>query len=299
MRRITIILTLTLTLFSIHCFAQNRSRINVITEKLGENLYFITTNAGGNLCIYVGEDGIYLVDSDYEQLFEKVKAAIDKVSDKPVKYLINTHWHFDHVGGNVKFKESGAVIIAHTNVRKRMATEQTIGILNTKVPASPKKALPMITYDKSVTFHENGQEIKVFHIADAHTDGDSVIHFKDANVIHMGDIFFNPGYPFVDVTNGGSINGMITAVEDILMICDDKTKIIPGHGPIGDKASLEAYWIVLRKSRDIVAALMDQGKSLDQIIQADPLAEIVKKNKLGIFPSDKFIEMVFRSLEKK
>lgn len=291
-------LALVLYVLSASVFAQDPAKVKIETTRLADKVYMMQTRIGGNLGVCAGEDGVILVDSEYAGLGAKVKEAIASISPEPVKFVINTHWHFDHTGGNKYFHDGGSVIVAHENVRRLMADDQYIGIINRDVPASPKEALPAVTFTDSVTFLLNGEEIEVFHTPNAHTDGDGVVHFRKANVIHAGDIFFNTGYPFIDVTNGGNINGMIAAVEMILKRCNDETKIIPGHGPLSDKAGLESYLAMLREFRDIISKEIDMGKDLKAILKAKPTAELDKKWGQGAFPPNLFTEMVYRSFQK-
>ncbi|MCP4249053.1 MAG: MBL fold metallo-hydrolase, partial [bacterium] len=207
--------------------AQDLEDVEIETTKVAENLYMLV-GAGGNIGLSVGPDGAFLIDDQFAPLTEKITAAIKAVTEAPIRFVVNTHWHFDHTGGNENLGKAGAVIVAHENVRRRMSTEQFIAAFDRRVPASPPGALPVITFADAVTFHLNGDELHVFHVAPAHTDGDSIVHFRKANVLHLGDTFFDGMYPFIDVSAGGSIAGMIEAVDRALKLCDDKTKIIPG-----------------------------------------------------------------------
>ena len=216
---------------------------------------------GGNIGVSTGDDGVFLIDDEYAPLTDKVTAAISLLSDKPIRFLVNTHWHGDHTGGNENLGKAGVVIVAQENVRKRMSVEQFLEAFGEKVAPSPKVALPVITFTDAVTFHMNGDDIRVFHVAPAHTDGDSIIQFQRANVVHMGDVFFNGMYPFIDVSTGGDLEGMIAAVDQVLPMLDAGTKIIPGHGPVSDKATLGRYREMLAAVRDAVKPLVAAGKS--------------------------------------
>jgi len=266
---------------------------------VGKNVHMLGVGAGGNLAVCAGKDGIVVVDSEYARLTGKVKAAIAAISDQPVKYLINTHWHFDHVGGNESFAKAGSLIVAHENVRKRMAVDQVIGLAGRKVPASPEMALPIFTYTRAITLHFNGDEIAVVHIPLAHTDGDSIVHFRKANVLHTGDIFFNGGYPFIDIKAGGNIDGMIAAVEAILKMCDDKTRIIPGHGPVATRADLEKYGSMLREFRAAIFREIEAGKDLEAILAARTTAALDRQWGRAFFPPGRFTRIVFHSLKNK
>ncbi len=277
--------------------AQEENRFEVKTIDLGNGVSMISTGAGGNLAVCVGDDGVFLVDSEYAPLAAKVKTAIAALSPESVAYVLNTHWHFDHVGGNELFAGDGALIVAHENVRARMATGQRIEVINVQVPPSPEAALPAVTFSDTITFRLNGEEIRVYHPEAAHTDGDSVVVFGKANVIHAGDVVFYPGYPFINISSKGSIDGVIAAVKGILKICDDETKIIPGHGPLMKKAELEEYLAMLEEFRAIIAAEIAAGKDLEAILAEKPTAELDKKWGDKIFPPHQFTEIVFRSLK--
>ena len=190
------------------------------------------TGQGGNIGLSIGEDGVFMVDDQFAPLTEKIKAAIAEKTDKPIKFVINTHWHFDHTGGNENLGKEGVVIVAHHNVRERMSKDQVIEFFQREMPASPKAALPVITFGKGITFHLNDDTIKVKHVPPAHTDGDSIVWFKQANVLHAGDLFFNGMFPFVDVAHGGSALTLARNIRDITGRFPADAKIIPGHGPL-------------------------------------------------------------------
>jgi glyoxylase-like metal-dependent hydrolase (beta-lactamase superfamily II) len=248
------------------------------------------------MALCIGQDGAFLVDSDYAPMSDKVQAAIAELDSQPVEFLFNTHWHFDHTGGNEAFGKGETLIVAHANVRRHLASDQFITIIDREVPASPAAALPKLTFSDSLTFHLNGEEIFIFHPPLAHSDGDGVVHFRRANVIHTGDIFFNFGYPFIDVSHGGTIDGMIAAVQAILLLCDGETKIIPGHGPLANKEDLQRYRNLLQEFRDIVAAEKAAGKDLPTIQAEAPTARLDAEWGGKIFPPDLFTEMVFTTL---
>ena len=227
---------------------------------------------GGNIGISAGEDGVFMVDDQFAPLTAKIQAAVAEISEQPIRFLINTHWHYDHTGGNENLGNAGAVIVAHDGVRRRLEAGGLIEFFNNQIPPAPKAALPVITFADSVTFHLNGDQIHVFHVPPAHTDGDSIVHFKKANVVHMGDLFFNGLYPFIDGSSGGSVDGVIAAAEKVLGMIDDETKIIPGHGPLAGRAELAAYVEMLQGVRAEVGALVEAGKSLEEAIAAKPTA---------------------------
>jgi glyoxylase-like metal-dependent hydrolase (beta-lactamase superfamily II) len=254
------------------------------------------TGRGGNIGVSVGEDGVFLIDDQYAPLTERIKAAVAGLSDRPARFVLNTHWHGDHTGGNENLGREGVVIVAHDQVYERMTKENFIAAFNQKVPPSPKTALPVISFNDTVTFHLNGHDIHAVHVKNAHTDGDSVVHFRDANVIHTGDVYFNGMYPFIDADSGGSLDGVIAAVDVILGLTDEKTRIIPGHGPLSDRNGVVAYRKFLVDVRDRIGAMMRDGKSIDEIRAAKPLADYEPTLGKGFLPTDKFIEVAVAAL---
>lgn len=268
---------------------QNFDKVEIRAEKLSPTTY-VLFGAGGNIGVSAGEDALFIIDDQYAPLTPKILAALKLISDKPVKFVLNTHWHGDHTGGNESMGKAGALIVAHDNVRKRMSTEQFIALFKSKVPASPKDALPVVTFSSDVTFHLNGDEIHGFHVPKAHTDGDTIIHFRKSNVIHMGDTFFNGLYPFIDVSSGGNPDGVIAAADRVLALANDATKIIPGHGPVCNKADLKVYRDMLSTVTGRVKALLKQGKTPDEIKAAKPSAEFDEKWGKAFLPPSSFID---------
>jgi cyclase len=274
---------------------QDFTNVQIQIVKAADNV-FMLIGAGGNIGVSTGKDGVFMIDTSYAPLTDKIKAAIASVSYKSIKYVVNTHWHQDHVGGNENFVEAGATVVAHDNVRKRVSTEQFIKPLNITVSPLPQSALPAITFSKDMTFHLNGDEIFVFHIERAHSDGDTIVHFKKSNVIHMGDIYFNGTYPFIDISAGGSINGMIEAVERTLLLCDGNTKVIPGHGHLSNKAELEEYLKMLVAVRDRISREIQAGKTLDAVIASQPTRDLDPVLGKGFMKPEQFIKIVYESL---
>jgi cyclase len=274
---------------------QDFSAVEVKAEKVADGIYMLT-GRGGNIGLSVGKSGTYLIDDQYAPLSDKVLGAVRAITPDPVRFVVNTHWHGDHTGGNENMGRAGALLVAHENVRRRMSTEQFTAAFNSKTPPSPEGALPVVTFADAITFHWNGDEIRVYHVPPAHTDGDAVVHFVKANVVHTGDLFFNGGYPFVDVSSGGRIDGVIAAAERILGGIDDTTRIIPGHGPVGTKADLQAYRNVLKTLRDRIAKLKAEGKGRDEVIAAKPTAEHDASWGTGFMKGDVFTGLVFDSL---
>ncbi len=281
-----------------YCQTQDFANVQIQTEKVADNI-FMLTGAGGNIGISAGNDCVFMIDSSYAPLADKIKAAITAISGKPIRYLVNTHWHLDHVGGNEYFAKSGATVVAHDNVRKRVSTEQFVKLLDKTIPPLPESALPTITFNQNINFYLNGNEIYIFNIKRAHTDGDGIIHFKKSNVIHMGDIYFNGTYPFIDLAAGGSINGMITAVRRIAQMCDQNTKVIPGHGHLSNKTELLAYLKMLVSVRDRISKEIKAGKSLDAVIASQPTRDLDEKWGKGFMKPELFVKIVYENLTSK
>ncbi|MDQ3160644.1 MAG: MBL fold metallo-hydrolase, partial [Pseudomonadota bacterium] len=208
---------------------QDFSKVEIKTSTLREGTHMLT-GSGGNMVASTGADGVFLIDDQFAPLSEKIRAALSALSEKPLRFVVNTHWHGDHTGGNENLGKAGAVIVAHDNVRKRMSVEQLVR--GSKVPASPGGALPVVTFTSDLTLHLNGDDVRVHHVAHAHTDGDALVKFERANVLHMGDVYFNGLYPFIDVDSGGSIDGVLAAVVSGLALSNDATLVVPGHGAI-------------------------------------------------------------------
>lgn len=275
--------------------AQDFSKVEIRTTKLAEHVYMIT-GAGGNLGLSVGDDATFLIDDQFAPLTERIDAAIAKVAAKPVRFIVNTHWHFDHTGGNENYGKAGALIFAHENVRKRMGTEQFIEFIKSRQPASPRAALPVVTFTDSMSLHLNGEEIRAIHVAPAHTDGDVIVHFTGSDVIHMGDVFFNEMYPFIDTSSGGRVEGVIAACDRGLALAGDATRIIPGHGPLSDRRGLQAYRDMLAAIAGRIRKLVAEGRSIDQIVAAKVTGEFDAEWGKGFIKGDKFAEMVAADL---
>lgn len=271
------------------------SAVEIRVERLAPGVA-VLFGAGGNIGLSYGEDANAVVDDQFAPLTDKILAAIATLDPDPVKFVINTHWHFDHVGGNEALGRRGAVILAHHNVRERMSTEQFLAALNQRVPASPKDALPVVTFDDGVTLHLNGDTLHIVHVRNAHTDGDALVHWQKANVLHMGDTFFHQvSFPFIDLSSGGSIDGAIAAADKGLAMSNDTTRIIPGHGPVASRAELVAYRAMLADVRAKVAAGIAANRSLVQIKAATPAARYGMPD--GFVKPDQFVETVYNSLK--
>jgi cyclase len=275
---------------------QDMSRVEIKVEKIAPGVA-VLFGAGGNIGLSYGEDGNIIVDDQFAPLTDKIAAAVATLDPDPVRFVINTHWHFDHTGGNENFGRRGAVIIAHDNVRARMSTDQFLAAMNQKVPASPKGALPVVTFGEGVTLHLNGDTLHVVHVANAHTDGDALIHWQKANVLHMGDTFFHrQSFPFIDLSSGGSIDGVIAAADKGLKLSNPQTRIIPGHGPVASRAELAGYRAMLADIRGQVAAGIRAKRTLAQIKAAKPAARYGMPS--GFIKPDAFVEAVYASLTK-
>ena len=271
--------------------------VQITTEQVVPGIYMLV-GMGGNIGVSVGEDGVFMIDDQFAPLTDKITAAIAALSDQPIRFLINTHWHYDHTGGNENLGKQGVLIVAHDNVYERMSRDTEIGAFKQVVPAAPKAALPVITFNDNVTFRLNGEEIQAVHYRNSHTDGDSVIRFKNANVIHMGDIWFNGAYPFIDVSSKGSIDGVINSIKALIELADDNTRIIPGHGPLGDRQGLRGYLEMLETVRDRMKKLIAEGKSLDQIIELKPNADYDEAMGKGFINPEQFLRNLHSDLKQ-
>ena len=281
-----------------HAFGWNFEEAEIQTEKVAEGLY-VLFGVGGNIAASIGDDGVLIVDDQFPQVMDKVQAAISKVGGGAVDYAVNTHWHFDHAEGNNALGPKGTKIVAHANARADMAKGGVINMVIAKYKQQPypEKALPVLTYDHGMQIHFNGGEIDLKNFASAHTNGDTAVFFKKQNAVHLGDVFNNAGYPFIDVGSGGSIDGMIKFCEDTLKHINENTIVIPGHGPVTDTATLKKYISMLKTVRARVAKLIEEGKTLQEIKDAKPTEDFDKvygpeTRSLG------FINRVFTSLSK-
>lgn len=296
------LLTIVLGLFlASSAKAQNPPDMTQVTIKVvpvAPGVYMLE-GMGGNIGLSVGKDDAFIIDDQYAPLSAKIKAAVATVTPKPVRFVVNTHWHFDHVGGNEAMAGSGAIIFAHENTRRRMSTEQFIQAFNMKIPASPTAALPVITFSDTITFYTNDDTVRTFHVANAHTDGDAIIFFTKANVVHMGDTFFNGRYPLIDVSSGGSLPGMIAAANQGLAMTNAETRFIPGHGPLATRADLARYRDMLVTVRERVGNLIAQRKTLKEVLDAKPLADLDAQWGNGNIKSDQFLTIVYGSLTQR
>jgi glyoxylase-like metal-dependent hydrolase (beta-lactamase superfamily II) len=251
--------------------------------------------AGGNIGVSVGEDGVVLVDDQFAPLAPKIRAALEGLTDKPIKFVLNTHFHGDHTGGNAQFGAQ-APIIAHENVRKRLQEGGTVGGMEVK-PAS-KAALPVITFNDRATIHLNGEDIRAIHFPNGHTDGDSVVFFPQSNVVHMGDDFVTYGFPFVDAHSGGSVSGMIAGVEKVLSMTPPDVKVIPGHGPLSTPEDMRKFVQMLKETRALVAQAANEGKSAGQMKQDHLLAKYEELGK-GFIKTEAWIDLLCAEATRK
>jgi len=273
---------------------QNFDTVQIRTTKLTQSIYMLEGTGAGNIGVCVGTDGTFIIDDQYAPLTEKIKVAIAKLTNKPVQFIINTHWHGDHSGGNENFGKEGAIIVSQENSRKRLEANQFFGLPPHEQAAYSKPGLPKITFTQSITFHYNGETIQIFHIADAHTNGDAIIYFQQSNVVHMGDVFVRYGFPFIDEPNGGNINGMIETIDSVVNLVNENTTIIPGHGQLSKKKDLIDYNTMLRTVRDRIKKQMDEGKTMEQIISSNPLNGYVKEGP----NANNIIRIVYNSVLK-
>jgi cyclase len=282
--------------------AQNFDSVQIKTIKVTEKIFMLQGD-GGNIGVLVGKDGIVMIDDQFAPLSGKIKTALKAISDKPVRFVINTHFHGDHTGGNENFGGEGAIIVAQDNSRLRMTSDQFMTTLDSQRKAAPYDALPKVTFTESVTLHLNDETVQVFHVKNAHTDGDAIIYFKESNVFHTGDVFVRYGLPYIDQPHGGTIDGMIKGMDQLLTIVNDSSIIIPGHGVfsstfalldnrLANKKDLLDYKSMLVTVRDRILKAMKAGKTLSQVIDMDPIKEFKSFDRKG------FIESVYESLKK-
>jgi cyclase len=278
---------------------QDFSKVEIKVTKVSGNIYLLE-GSGGNIAASVGDDGIVIVDDQFAPLADKIRAALKGITSKPLRFIINTHYHFDHTGGNLPFHD--ATIIAHDNVRKRLAQANVVGnggsAMKMDQPANPPEALPVITFAHDVTLHVNGEDIRALHAPSGHTDGDSIVFFPKSNVVHFGDDFVRYGFPFIDINGGGSSKGMIAALENALTQLPKDVKVIPGHGALATLDDVRSFLTMLKETRAVVEKAVKAGKTLQQLQQEKVLAQWEKYS--GQFVStDLFIETLYNELTGK
>lgn len=270
-------------------FAQNNQEVTIKINKLSDHVYMLI-GQGGNIGVSVGDDGVFVIDDQFGRLSPKIIAAIRTLSDKPIKFLVNTHWHGDHTGGNANFQKEGATIMAHDNVRERLKNKAKI----------TKEALPIITFNDKLNLFINDEQVAIFHIENAHTDGDALLYFTESNVLHTGDTFFKERYPYIDLKSGGSIKGYINAVKGGLMVIDDNTKIIPGHGSVSNKAEYQTFLKMLKDISSNIKTEISNGQSEEDV--AKNLSVTKTYDDLGygngFIKSERFRRVMYQSLKQ-
>lgn len=273
-------------------------QVRIKTTKVTDTIYMLE-GAGGNIGVFTGTDGVLMIDAQFAPLSDKIIETIDTLSPAPIRFLVNTSWHDDHTGGNLHMAAHGARIVAHENVRKRLSTEQFVRPLGKKYPASAPEALPKITFRTHMDFYFNGEEIRIIHHPRGHTDGDALVYFVNSNVIHTGDLVFNGSYPFIDTSSGGSLDGVILATEQILKLCDDNTKIIPGRGPLATRADVQAYHTMLVGVRKVLYGFLEQRLTLPAVELKNPLKEYNDKWGKGYITPALWLKIVYQDLAEK
>ncbi|WP_299003260.1 MBL fold metallo-hydrolase [uncultured Tenacibaculum sp.] len=279
---------------SLNLLSQEKE-VKITTEKLTDRVY-VLKGQGGNIGLFIGDNSVFMIDDQFAPLSKKIQAAIKKITDKPVTYLINTHWHGDHTGGNANFQKEGAIIVSHENVRKRMSVDQVVR--GEKRPASPKEALPVITFSEDMQFYMDEEPVLVTHIHNAHTDGDVLVYFVNSNVLHVGDAYFQGKFPYIDIDSGGSIDGYIKGIKTIMRITDANTKIIPGHGNVTTKEELKEYLQMLEDLKTQVFTEIEKGASLEEVKNNTKITENYKGYN-GWITEDKIKEAIYKSLKMK
>jgi cyclase len=294
-----LLLLLTLTTIIVNDVNAQDENVTINTTKLTDSIYMFE-GSGGNIIVSVGQDGVFMVDDQFAPLTEKIKEAISKITDQPVKFVINTHLHPDHVGGNENLGELGAIIVSHDNVRKRLSTEQFSEFFKRTIPPMSEKGLPIVTFSDNMTVYQNGEEIKIIHVDNGHTDGDSIVYFTKNNVIHVGDDFNDKSYPFIDISSGGSIDGLISSLETISSIINDETKVASGHSEISNKTKVNEFTNMLKDVRENVNQMIKSGKSLEEIITSQLTSKYdeIYYDHTSIKPED-LITFIYQSLTKK
>jgi glyoxylase-like metal-dependent hydrolase (beta-lactamase superfamily II) len=272
--------------------------VPVSIQRLRPGLHVLMSGRNGNIGVWHGADGIVVVDDSLAPLAPKVLETIRKIADGPIRFVINTHWHPDHTGGNEVLGAAGGIVVAHDKVRARMSEEQFIELVNMRIPPSPAAALPIVTFDESLTLHLNGDRLDIVHVTDAHTDGDAVLWWRAANVVHAGDVYLSGSFPFVDLDSGGTLAGLVAGVEAILARVDDATIVIPGHGPVSNRRELAEYRdmivIIGRRIREGV----EHGRSLDEVLASRPTAEYDARYGQGFMTPTRLVGILYRDLTR-
>ena len=291
MQKSAIILFLSLSGAVSTAHAQNLDEVEIRAESISDSI-FVLFGVGGNIGVLIGEDGTLIVDDQFAPLTDKLVTAIADKTDQPVRFVINTHWHYDHTDGNENFGGAGAILVSQKNSRIRMETEQFIELFNHRQAGYTKAGLPKITFEETLQFHINGETIDVFYPGRAHTNGDAIVYFRDSNVVHAGDVFVTYGLPFIDQPNGGSINGLIDAVDKIAEITDDNTVLIPGHGPLSNRHDLLEYREMLITIRDNIYKLILENRTFEDILGTNPAGNYPAE----VVSAEAFVRLVYDNL---
>ena len=271
-----------------------KKEVKIEPIKLTDQLY-VLKGKGGNIGLFIGQDGVFMIDDQFAPLTPKILIAIKKITSKPIKYLINTHWHGDHTGGNENIEKEGALIVAHNNVRKRMSVDQVVRGKSKK--ASPESALPVITFTDDMMMYFNNDDVLITHIHNAHTDGDAIIYFTKNNVLHMGDTYFQGKFPYIDLASGGSINGYIDGIEKAILLSNEETKIIPGHGNVAKRSDLKSYLKMLNAIKSNIQKEIDNKATLQEVLVNKAITEGYKSFN-GWINEEKIKTAIYKSLKK-
>ena len=272
--------------------------VEITSQRLRPGLHVLMGGRNGNIGVWNGADGIVVIDDSLAPFAPRVVEAIGRIAEGPIRFVINTHWHPDHTGGNELLGKSGGVVVAHENVRTRLSEEQFIELVNLRVPPAPAGALPVVTFDDSVTFYLNGDRLDVVHVSDAHTDGDAVLWWQAANVVHTGDVYVNGSYPFIDLDSGGSLAGLVAAIEAILARINDATVVIPGHGPVSNRRELSDYRDMIVTVGRRVREGVESGRNLEEVLASRPTAEFDARYGQGFMTPTRLIGNLYRDLTR-
>ena len=272
--------------------------VPVSIQRLRPDLHVLMSGRNGNIGVWHGTDGIVVVDDSLAPLAPKVLAAIREIADGPIRFVINTHWHPDHTGGNEALGSAGGIVVAHDKVRARMSEEQFIELVNMRIPPSPAAALPIVTFDESLTLHLNGDRLDIVHVSDAHTDGDAVLWWRAANVVHAGDVYLSGSFPFVDLDSGGTLAGLVAGVEAILARVDDATIVIPGHGPVSNRRELAEYRDMIVTVGRRIREGVEHGRNLEEVLASRPTAEYDARYGQGFMTPTRLVGILYRDLTR-
>jgi len=293
--KLPLIMSAVLALVSVSAFSQRVMEGDLEVIPVRDNIYLMVMEPAGNVAVSVGQDGVLMVDDQFAPMTDRLLKAVSDLTDRPLRYLLNTHWHGDHTGGNANFGKRGYAIVAHDNVHERLSSVQYHLLFRTGTRPQPPEALPVITYRDRMSFHLNGERVDLIHLPVAHTDGDSAVYFRESDVLHTGDAFINRGYPLIDIASGGTIKGQIEATNKLLELITSNTIIIPGHGPIADKRRMIQVRNMLMAARESVVELIDQGLDVRAIKAADPLKDLNPEWEVGFLKSRAFVNIIYQS----